>query len=119
VIERPDFHARANCGRNGIIGDNPEVRVKIMFSAHAERVCEGCPVVAECERSANTAEGALYGMWGRKDRTGQQRRQRCSWCDRLFEPATPSTRMCSDECRTEQTRRLNRDYARTLYRRVS
>lgn len=108
MIERPAWHARANCGRNGIIGDDPEVRLKIMFSRHAERVCEGCPVSDQCGTSANLTPGRLYGTWAGTEMTGRQKVMRCTCCGDLFEPSTSASKVCSEVCRVENVRRISR-----------
>lgn len=70
--QRPEWHALAACGRNGVIGDDPAERVKRMFptddagTADALEPCANCPVVNACD-----AAGHPFGVWGGK---GQRHR---------------------------------------------
>jgi hypothetical protein len=72
---RPEWHDRANCGRNGIIGDDPVKRLARMFPArggditNALYVCDGCPVALECEAARQPHD---VGVWG--NRSGRSRR---------------------------------------------
>ena len=67
---RPDWHDRAACGRNGVIGDDPRARTALMFStdralvAEALAVCEGCTVRDQCrDIRPSTAMRDRLGIW--------------------------------------------------------
>lgn len=81
TFDRPDWHGSANCGRNGIIGDDPAARVRRMFPGNgndhemATVVCERCPVTAECADAVATTPivfGKRFGIWA--GQTGAVRR---------------------------------------------
>lgn len=67
-IERPAWHAKANCGAHGPLGHMPaERRIDIMFPGKGQRIpreiCEDCPVRAEC---AEAGRNERHGVWGGK-----------------------------------------------------
>lgn len=107
---RPEWHGRANCGRNGKIGDDPKARISIMFSGTGTYVCEGCPVKAEClaERDHLMRASVAMGTWG--GRVGAEIRiVACVICGEEFERFTSRALTCSDECRMERNRRKERE----------
>lgn len=82
---RPEWHGRAACGRNGVLGDDPAVRVRIMFPGRglgpeARRglaACEVCETTRECEEANRIGElsharevGIWFGTTGRMRRLG-------------------------------------------------
>lgn len=66
---RPDWHDRANCGRNGTIGDDATARMALMFATdrrdaeEAVAVCEGCPAKAPCAATKREIGQSAQGVW--------------------------------------------------------
>jgi hypothetical protein len=70
ISDRPAWHAQANCGRNGIIGNDPARRIRIMYpgsygpNSHepgapfAIDVCHECPVKGPCAAARDD-----FGTW--------------------------------------------------------
>lgn len=121
VPDRPEWHGLAACGRNGVIGDDPAARVRIMFpargedSAYARKVCERCPVTEQCRAANEQVElrhardvGVWYGTSGnmRRDRPPMVR---CA-CGERFRRNKPGQVYCGEECREEARRESNRRY---------
>jgi hypothetical protein len=119
VPQRPDWHALAACGRNGVLGDDPAKRVSIMFpergegTDRAQAVCNRCPVTAECEQSNLTIDfkharevGVWFGTSGRT-RRGLKTPVLCP-CGTRFDQTSPGQVYCSDECRAVARRRTQR-----------
>lgn len=109
---RPDWWSRARCGRNGVIGDDPAKRLKVMFSPVAHLVCEGCPVAVECEQSGTSMIGRAYGQWGTQRLEGKVLNERCAVCGSVFKPSAGGNYLCSDVCRRAQDVRNNREAQR-------
>lgn len=108
VLERPEWHARANCGRNGTIGDDPTARIHTMFVTLDTTVCQGCPVASQCAaagRHVLRARGA--GIWAGNTIGG--RVKACEICDTEFYPGQSRTLTCSPECAREKNRRYERE----------
>lgn len=115
--ERPEWHGLAACGRNGLLGDDPAERVKIMFPARGESselaraVCDRCPVTVECEKSNQGVElkhardvGVWFGTSGRMRRDMKPPLVMCA-CGERFERTFPGQVYCCDDCRTDGRRR--------------
>jgi hypothetical protein len=117
---RPEWHGRAACGRNGVLGDDPAVRVRIMFPERGDKsrgveACAVCPVTAECEAANRIGDlsharevGIWFGTTGRM-RRGMPAIGRCP-CGTQFDRTKPGQVYCSDECRIEGRRKSNRTY---------
>jgi hypothetical protein len=86
VPQRPEWHALAACGRNGVLGDDPAKRVSIMFPTRGEtseralKACDVCPVCEECGKANGDVElsharevGVWAGTTGRMRRVGGRR----------------------------------------------
>lgn len=109
--DRPEWHGRANCGRNGIIGNNPTARVHIMFptrgqsAEYAKQVCAGCPVVGQCKESNTKMDPRFghHGVWG--GRSGRQRRE--AW---QAEYVHGERRTYNWGCRCEECAHANAEY---------
>lgn len=127
VPDRPEWHASAACGRNGVLGDDPKVRVKIMFPARGEdstrarKVCDQCPVSDQC-RSANEQVELRHardvGVW--YGTSGNMRRDKppvvkCP-CGERFTRTKPGQTYCGEECREEARRESNRRYQQGVRR---
>lgn len=109
MIERPEWHGRARCGRNGVLGDDPAVRIATMFTAVDASVCEGCPVRAECATAGRFVQRLNgSGVWA--GRLIGSRARCCEICDAEF---TSTTRRvtCSEACAREKARRFERKRA--------
>jgi hypothetical protein len=114
TVDRPDWHAQANCGRNGIIGDRAEVRVRIMFPTRgqtadfAKSVCVDCPVAHLCFESNTKMDPRFghHGVWG--GQSGRQRRT--AW---QAEYRHGERRTYKVGCRCELCTEANTVYARS------
>lgn len=121
TFDRPEWHALAACGRNGVIGDDPAERVRIMFPARGEgstkarQVCERCPVTEQCERANQGVElrhardvGVWFGTSGNM-RRDKPRAATCR-CGAQFTPSALMRAYCSEECRAEARRIAQQRY---------
>ena len=118
LIDRPEWHGRAACGRNGVCGDSPTARIQMFFPGRgapdyqaALRVCKGCPVQVECKesiRDTNISYGRTVGIWA--GTTGADRRTTttrwCRQCDEEFDSPNLHIRFCSQECRAQRQREI-------------
>jgi hypothetical protein len=116
TVEREDWQARAACGRNGELGDDPAVRVRVMFpgtivakATEATSVCRRCPVVEECRELLERLplRARTYGTWAG---TGQRSRGKgyatCVECASRF-VASGRRLTCSEACATARRRTIN------------
>jgi len=121
IPDRPEWHGLAACGRNGVLGDDPAVRVRIMFPARgadsrmARAVCDRCQVQDECRYAHENVElrhardvGVWFGTSGRM-RRDMPTMIRCT-CGTKFQRTKPGQTYCSPECRAEARRESNRRY---------
>lgn len=69
LLERPAWHARAACRGMGTEIFFPTDQVTLV---RANRVCEGCPVRAECAEFA-LAHPSLKGIWAGMSERGRAR----------------------------------------------
>ncbi len=109
--ERPEWHGRAACGRNGVLDLPARQRVHLFFVERGESVevaketCAGCTVAAECDKAALRANGRRFGIWAGEAEKGRRQGQSiCLTCDDVFEATSNGERYCSDDCR--KVRRL-------------
>lgn len=105
---RPDWWARARCGRNGVLGDDPAARLSVMFGRGGSQVCQGCPVTEECEQAGTAQLGRVFGQWGTQRFEGRVMNERCRVCGTVFKPSAGGNYLCSDVCKREQNVRNNR-----------
>ncbi len=83
-----------------------------MFGKTGHRVCDGCVVQEECANAGAQAIGRVYGAWGAEVKIGQRLSERCRVCGTVFTPPTPASRVCSEPCRIENVKRINRETSR-------
>lgn len=122
IPERPDWHALARCGRNGVLGDDAAARVRMMFpkrgedSSVARSVCSGCPVTEQCREANQGVElrhardvGVWFGTSGRMRRDMKPPLGSCA-CGERFERTSPGQVYCCDDCRAEAHRKSQLRY---------
>lgn len=116
--DRPAWHDRAACGRNGVLGDMPaEERVRLFFvargepTAQAKEVCAQCTVTEDCERASMVAVGKRFGIWNGKAEKArrQDKLTPCDVCGSAFKPTANGQLYCSDECRKVKRARSQRE----------
>jgi hypothetical protein len=103
--ELTDWRARANCRNTDPEQMQPEEATEAEV-ALAKRVCNGCPVRAECRELANSqaeAYGIHDGEWFGRPPLGPDAPE-CEWCQsRMPEGRTARggspARFCSQKCR--------------------
>ncbi len=116
VVAEPTVDPDAGWQRHGLcLGLDPE----LFFpgrgddAAPAKAVCAECPVRATCLDHA-LANGEKFGVWGGKSEKERQKLRRtrprercCDVCATTF-TSTGYAIICSDECRAERRRQVNR-----------